>query len=60
MTLPHRVADAGVRRAIVESIDEQRRKLRSTVKSHYLNGHVVQLFLTATPAVAHPSRCNFH
>jgi hypothetical protein len=32
MTLPHGVADAGVRRAIVESIDEHRRKLRSTVK----------------------------
>lgn len=32
MTLPHGVADAGVPRAIVESIDDHRRKLRSTVK----------------------------
>jgi hypothetical protein len=32
MTRPHGVADGGVRRAIVESIDEHRRKLRSTVK----------------------------
>ncbi|RKE38977.1 hypothetical protein B0G76_5344 [Paraburkholderia sp. BL23I1N1] len=32
MTRPHRVADAGARRAIVGSVGEHGRKLRSTVK----------------------------